>query len=588
MPIDYYARKAVRFDDDILICAGDVETDGLGGKLLMVQWGYMGQVFTASGPDMVEQFFNALLDMPKPAVWFLHFAQYDWRYFLEYIEEKGLLVEIGLRTESDIYEIRVKRNKGDAWSCMRDSYALWSHPLSKLADSFCPEIPKLEIDIANFNPNDPVHIEYAKRDVLILLLGLPRLFDMISEHFGVVPSATAAGTALKAWQKSLDKDLIFDCQPWGECEAFMRQGYYGGLVFLTSNIAHANCKTYDLNSSYPASMMEYGVPFGQPTYTTDFEDDYPGIYRVRVKTPDDLIVPILPARNERGAMRWYKGTFETVVTTQELKFAVEQGYEVLELFEGYFFEKTVFPFDDFIGLCRMIRKAFPGQTEEQVAKLMQNSLYGKFGSRRERTRLIHCKDLDEESLIGATPFDEAGHWYIKNELDELMRCMPQWAIFITANSRLRLLRQVYKIGPANVIYGDTDSITVKGGVEYEIDEGPEYGQWKLEKEWEIFRAIAPKVYSGILGADAGKKKKGDYMGAAKGLPRKGVGESQWRELLEQGHTSAETMSLASLKVAMKKGIEPAKMLTRKSSTLTNSMNFDALQSGDVRVKSANG
>ena len=592
MPVDYYARKAVRYDDDILVCAADVETANLGGKLLSVQWGYFGQVKISTSENMVQEFFEDFLNMPKPAIWYLHFAQYDWRYFLEYLESANLIVEIGLRTETDIYEIRCKRDEKDQWSVMRDSYALWSHSLEKLAKSFCPELPKLEIDIENFDPSNPDHITYAKRDVEILLVALPRLFDMIQTHFDVVPSATAAGTALKAWQKSLPKNKIFDCSKWNEKEQFIRQGYYGGLVFLTSNRATESCVTFDRNSSYPAAMMEFGVPIGNPNYTTDFEENYPGFYRVRIKAPDNLIIPIIAARNKKGAMRWYRGEFETVVTSQELQFATKHGYEIVDLYEGFFFETVEFPFTDFIDLCRIIRKTFPGAAEEQLAKLMQNSLYGKFGSRRDRTRLLHYSQLGDDDIFGVIPFDEAGKWYVKKELDEEMRCLPQWAAFITANARLSLLETAYKVGPENVLYGDTDSLTILAGHEKHIDSGSNYGQWKLEKEWEIFRAIAPKVYSGILGKDilnadgSVKIKKGTFLGAAKGLPKKGIGEKQWRELLENGETSAETKSLASLKIAMKKGVKEAETLTRKSSTLKNSMNFDLDEFGNVRVKYA--
>lgn len=581
MSKDYYGSGTLFHEDEILVCAGDVETEGLGGKLLMVQWGYLGQIFTASGPDMVEQFFDALLEMPKPAIWFFHFAQYDWRYFLEYLEHSGLMVEIAMRTETDIYEIRVKRTKNDSWCIMRDSYALWSHPLKKLAESFCPEIPKLEIEIEKFDPQKPDHIEYAKRDVQILMLGLPRLFDMIKEHFGVQPSATAAGTALKAWQKTLPKEENYDCSKYDASELFIREGYYGGLVFLTSNRAHENCITFDRNSSYPSAMLEHGVPTGKPIYTKEIEPGFEGMYRIRIHAPDDLIVPIIPCRNFRGAMQWRRGVFDTVVTNAEIEFALQHGYELIEVFEGFYFDHIAYPFNDFINLCRIIRNAFKGLTEEQVAKLLQNSLYGKFGSRRERTRLIHHSDLDEEALIGAMPFDESGLWYVKKELDEEMRCLPQWAAFITAKARLALLKEVYAVGPGNVLYGDTDSITIKANVDMsKLNIGNDYGQWKLEKEWEIFRAIAPKVYSGIL-------KDGTFKGAAKGLPRKGITENQWRGLLEEGHTTAETLSLASLKVAMKKGVKPATKLLRKSSTLENSSNFIE-ENGNIRVKFSHG
>lgn len=582
----YYAAKCVPPDDGILICAGDVETAGFGGELLSIQWGFMGQVFIDAGPDKLDNFFKDFLDRPKPAVWYFHFGQYDWRYFLEYFRTENLITEICLRTDTDIYEIRVKRNKTDDWSILRDSYALWPHKLKDLADSFCPELPKLGIDIEHFNPLNPEHIRYAKRDVEILLVGLPRLFDMLEDHFHVCASATTAGTAMRAWQKTLAKDKYYDASPYGVEELFIREGYYGGLVFLTSNNVHHNVITYDRNSSYPASMIKCGVPCGKPMKTAIYETDYPGIYRCRVRAPDDLIVPILPARNIQSAMRWYRGEFDTVVTTQELQFAAKHGYEIEEIYEGYFFESIEFPFNEVINLCREIRVAYKGKPEEILAKLIQNSLYGKFCARRERSRIL-TGDLSEEELAGCKPLDEFGYYYIKKELDEKMRCLPQWGVFITANSRLALLQQVYNIGPENVIYGDTDSITIKAGNEHGLDVGSEYGQWKREKVWETFRAIAPKVYVGVLAEAFKNHPAGSFMGAAKGLPQKGIVEQNWRDLLERGETRAATTSLDSLRVAMKKGVLPSRQLSRVSSSLDNSQNFIAV-GHDVRVKYPHG
>lgn len=583
MKTQYYAASNV-FEDDIIICGADTETEGLGGKLLMVQWGMLGKVYHDSSPQMMDNFFNVLLDYPKPCVWFLHNAQYDWRYMMEYIAQHKLITEICLRTEHDIYEIRVKRSDDDEWSVMRDSMALWPHSLKKLAQTFSPEIPKLNVDIINFDPQNPEHITYAKRDVQILLTALPRLFTLLQKHFGVTPSATTAGTSMRAWQKTIPKGQYFNSSKYDEKELFIREGYYGGLVFLTSNSVHHNCITYDRNSSYPASMLKYGVPYGEPAYTTEYEDDHPGIYRCRVTAPDDLIVPILPARNIRGAMRWYRGSFDTVVTTQELQFAAKHGYVIEEIYEGYYFSGMCFPFNDFIGHCRDLRNEFKNQPIEILAKLNQNSLYGKFCSRRERNRVVTIRDGIEDTI----PLDDYGYWYVKKELDDEMKCLPQWGVFITANSRLALLEQVYTIGPENVIYGDTDSITIKAGNEHGLDVGSEYGQWKREKVWKTFRAIAPKVYTGILGEDFKSHKAGEFMGAAKGLPQKGITEKQWSELLERGETRASTMSLDSLIVSIKKGVRPVRQLTRISSSLDNSQNFIDCGNGDVRVKYSHG
>jgi hypothetical protein len=213
---------------------------------------------------------------------------------------------------------------------------------------------------------------------------------------------------------------------------------------------------------------------------------------------------------------------------------------------------------------------------------MQNSVYGKFGSRRERFRLMAAHMMTEDEINDSEPWGDTGNWYVKRkELDEEMRCMPVWAVFITAHARLRLLQAVYSSGVENVIYGDTDSITLKAGPhESNIESGLEYGQWKREKEWKEFRAIAPKVYSGIL-VD------GKRIGAAKGLPRKNLDDGHWKSLLEDGRASAQALSLASLRVSLKtREIKPAHTLLRKSSTLTNSTNFEALQNGIVRAKIA--
>lgn len=574
--IDYYAAKALRGDDDIMVAAGDVETEGLGGKLLMVQWGVMGQIYTSSSENMVEEFFDFASQFPQPVVWYFHFGQYDWRYFLDYFVEYQIEIDIGMRSETDIYQIRFK-GADNKWCCLRDSYALWPSSLEKLADTFCPEIPKLEIDIENFDPKNPEHIAYARRDIEIILKGMPRLFDMLHEHFHVNAGATTAGTALKAWQKSLEFEEIYNSSAYGPQEEFIRQAYYGGLVFLTSTKIHENTETYDINSSYPDTMERYGVPYGRAASTTDYQQGKMGIYRCRVRAPDDLIIPIIPARDAKGNMRWYRGEFDTVCTNAELIFAAKHGYEIIEVYEGIVFEETVFPFSDFIWHCKTIRREFKGQPAEALAKLMQNSLYGKFGARRDRTsmRAAHC--MEDGDFLGAKPYDDAGNWYISKELDEEMRCMPAWAVFITAHSRLKLLSTVYAIGPENVLYGDTDSITILPGYSHMVDQGDEYGQWKKEKVWRQFRAIAPKVYAGIL-------EDGTFKGAAKGLPRKGITDRNWKELLEDGTSQATTLSLPSLRVAMKKGAAPAKELTRVSSSLRNSSNYLSLPNGDVRVK----
>lgn len=575
-----YCAANVRGDDEIIVGGFDTETDGLGGPLLMVQWGLFGRVYTDTSPRMLENFIDFIMEYPTPIVWYCHFAQYDWRYFMSLFAERKMDVQIHMRSDSAAYQITIKNARGKK-VIMRDSWALWPGTLDSLAKSFCPELPKLELDFnkVRFDPSNSEHIAYARRDIEILLCALPRLFTLLHRHFGVVPNGTTASTALKAWQSKIKPGEYFSGSQYNARELYIRSAYYGGLVFLTeTNIVH-DAVTFDRNSSYPASMCEFGVPSGKCYTTKEFQNDHMAIYTVRVRAPDNLIIPILPARNERGAMRWYRGEFTTTVTNRELVFAANNGYEVLEIIEGIAWEETIFPFNEFIELCKAIRKQYPGATEETLAKLMQNALYGKYGSRRERLRVFAEHNATEEDLDGAEPYGEDGLWYLKREFDEETLCKPEWSVFITAHARLALLQTAYSCGPENVVYGDTDSVTVRAGCFGGIDEGKEYGQWKREKEWTQFRAIAPKVYSGIL-------TNGKRIAAAKGLPKKGVSDETKRELLELGASRATVQSLDSLRVTLKNGVRPSKELSRASSTLAHSVNFEVLPNGKVRPKIA--
>ena len=567
-------------DEDILPLSFDTETDGLGGAILCITAYDFSDEHYYDGPSMVADFFALLIQFPYPFIWYAHNAQYDWRYFMEYIRENKILCDISMRNETDIYQIKLFIDGEKI--VMRDSLALFPGTLRQFADCFTPEIPKMSIDFdagERFNPDNPDHRAYALRDTAILRRGLPRFNAMLQRHFGVSMGHTTAGTAMKAWQASLPETDYYDVSVWGEQEEFIREGYYGGMVFLTRTDIIRNAETFDINSSYPDVMCRKGVPWGQCLSSDNWRGDRMGIFRVRVRTPSDLIIPILPHRDERGSMRWNAGEFDTVVTNAELQFAEQHGYEILEVYEGICWERRIFPFNAFVDKCKTIRTQFKGKPEETLAKLMQNSLYGKYGSRRERLT-VFCADSedDDENLIGSLPLDDEGYWYIKKEFAEDLRCIPSWAVFITAHARLHLLETVYAIGPENVIYGDTDSLTVLPGFSDYFDCGQDYGQWKKEKVWREFRALAPKVYAGIL--DDGR-----YKGAAKGLPKKKMGDDEWTHLLAGDRVSVDYVTLPSLRVAMSKGVMPAKPISRISTNIQNAENW-TLQGDRVRPKIA--
>lgn len=573
-----YQRKNVR-NSEIEFAAFDTETEGLGGKLLSIQCGCMDERNFFSGPNMLEKFFEFLRCYPKPVIHYAHFAQYDWRYILDYIEKNEIKCALSMRTERDIYQIKILGEKSSEDIIMRDSFALWPGTLKGLAESFCPDLPKLEIDIENYNPNNPDHREYAMRDIEILIVGLKRLDLMLREYMGVGVAATTASTAMKSWQNSLRSDEIYNGSRNGEIEDFIRSAYYGGIVFLTTTRLIVNCETFDINSSYPYVMSTMLMPDGVPVRSTRWNSAHFGIYKCVVRAPDNLVIPILPSRNKNGSMRWLSGEFETICTNVELIFAAKHGYEIIEITEGILFPLKVSPFSPFVEKCKSLRKEHKGQPPEQIAKLMQNSLYGKFGSRRERTELFHPENQQDE--LGAFPFNGSEYWFTRTQPnDEDMLVKPEWAVFITAFARLRLLETAYSVGIENIVYGDTDSLTVLAGNADKIDVGEDYGQFKLEKCWQSFRAIAPKVYVGILD-------NGEMKGRAKGMPKKSMGNQQWEELYERGVTVCDYDTLPSLFTHIKQSGSELKRVSRVSSSLNKSINFKSNDFGDVVPRRAN-
>ena len=594
---NYYAKSQVR-NKQILGAAWDVETEGMGGKLLSMQYGISAHdVIFDSSPDMIKNFFDYIYDYPSPYIWYAHYAQYDWRYITQYMLDNNIKFDLLMRSDNDIFEIRLEY-RGRRFT-MRDSYALINCSLSKMAESFCPELAKLEIDIENFDVNNADHIKYGKRDVEILLTAIPRAIDLFRTHFGIIPNATTASTALKAWQNTLSEEERYYGRNFNYLDEFIRAGYYGGIVFLTDTNVQYDVSTYDVNSSYPSVMVDCGVPEGMTMRSRDYRQYPVGMYRVRIKSPDNLIIPIIPARDNRGNMRWFCGEFETVCTGTELLFAEKNGYKVLEVFEGISWETIVYPFNAFIEKCKKMRVEYKGKAEEFLAKLMQNSLYGKTGTRRERKKIIITRFCEDESILeGATPIDAEGEFYSITEFADDMLCKPEWAAFITANARLKLLSNAYAVGPENVLYGDTDSLTIKKGYDEKIDVGSEYGQFKKEKTWSEFRALGAKLY-------AGHNDKSGWSGAAKGLTQKELilkdgklinangGEleqlknKRWQNILKNGSHEAFAHSLDSLKASLKNGVVSSTIRSRKSSDISNSCNFYLHENGKVGIKSAN-
>lgn len=566
----------------IVFAAFDTESDGLGGALLAGTttnpYGES-QYYTGSPEYICSMMFHDMWNHPNTrtanVIWYGHFAQYDWRYLIRYLlTQPDWHMDIALRTDTDIYQITVSRigQHGKTEKIiMRDSYAIFNTTLERFTAQFAPDHAKLHLDwnTTRFDPKNSEHIAYAIRDTESLRIALINFDAAVQADYGVPIKATFASTALAAWQQTLTDDEIYFPSD-GFVEEFARRAYFGGLVFITSNEVHTDCVTYDINSSYPDVMRRCGVPVGRWGQTTVLQFDAPAFYDVTVDAPAATIIPILP-RRVKGSIRWNTGTFRTVITNDELAFAMQHGYKLLQIHDGLQFEELGYPFTAFVDKAERIRAECKKTPRETVAKYMQNSLYGKFGSKRERNQMYVLAENElPQTGLDWQPWGDTGRLWVAVEEQEDMACRVEWAAWITAQARLHLLKTAYEVGPNICLYGDTDSLTLA----HESDRLPQsdaYGAWKIEKRWHSFRAIAPKVYAGCTATPAGPT----LQGAAKGLTAKATGAPEWRELLAGRRVEVEYESLSSLLCDLKKpSIIKSELKTRKSSTLENAKSYE--------------
>jgi hypothetical protein len=513
----------------------DVETDGLRGAL--TYWTAACECRpddVTTGRTAVELWRHVTAHSGREHanrdhVWWAHNGgEYDYLYLIDPIRGAvGAGTHVASPVTRDTTTIGWRVTTGRNRTDLRDSYAVLPASLKALAASLAPDLPKLDIGLADgvtFDPSDPVHREYAARDSVALLTVLTRFRETLAERFdGALPSWSAASTALRAWTLTLRPGERY---PPLQAQAvpLVRSGYYGGIVHLGSVEWHDDAVTLDVNSMYPTAMRDDGVPAGVPWRVGSWDRRRPGVYRATVHVSRETPFTFLGHRAKEG-LAWPTGTFTTVATSVELAAAEERGVKV-EVDGGIVWPRLVHPFSRYVDRIEAMRAE--GGASSTVGKLLGNGLYGKFGSRPVRDEWMLSAerpgpDWTPPPFDATDPDEVAAHAWLWVRTDQPLRApylLPHWAAWITASARLRLLALAEAVG--DVYYADTDSVTasaedVQAAIAAgRVTLGPGFGDVKVERRWSRFRALGPKVVQGV-DADTGEP-----VYKAKGIPRRQV------------------------------------------------------------------
>jgi hypothetical protein len=536
--------------------------------------------------DMVRAMFN---DQTIGWSWYCHNAEYDLKFIIPTLcelmdnqSEIQLIVQgnsgrtIGIKYKYPYLDQGLQRT--GICEC-RDTFPLMPSSLAKLTQAFHTEHQKLKIDFDGrpFDPSNEQDMIYLKHDIIGLAEVWRKYCEVLENVFECFPCWTAGSTAVAAWKHSIPEGIEYPNLPI-EIEEFVRKGYYGGHVFLTTVNEVEDCTYIDFNSMYP-SVMKLGVPFGIPVKTTEYRADLPGFWECWFSvSPETCKHPFIRYKTMSGSAAPY-GEFISVATSIEIEAAKKHGYTVVPI-RGMVFAKLCFPFNDFVDMCEKLRIKHKGDAIETVVKLTQNSLYGKFGTKRETVEYLITKNIPSPEWI---KFDDqihtADNWeylYAKKSRNRSPIIMPHWSAWITANARLKLMNAIWSFGEKNVVYGDTDSIVVKreAFIKSDLKPGVKYGDFKIEHDLLTFRAQAPKNYKGL-------ERDGKTLRKSKGIPAAAVKPEEHDKAICGEMVTVNCTFMNSILKMMKISADQWKKGTRSYSLFQNSENWCVLEDGSV-------
>jgi DNA polymerase type B, organellar and viral len=396
-------------------------------------------------------------------------------------------------------------------------------------------------------------IKYCKLDCHCLYEILVKFNELIFNEFKVninhKHSLTLPALAMRIYKSQFMPDNTI-YKILGEVESAIRQSYTGGAVevYIPHNRTSRfldNVKAffttlyyYDVNSLYPFVMAKTLMPVGKPVlFEGDIRHVEPkayGFFYCKITSPDNLDHPILQRKIKTSeGLRTIAGlgTWMGWICSTEMDNAIKFGYQ-FEILKGYQFE-TGKIFEAYIERMYNLRLQYEkGHPMNLIAKLLMNSLYGKFGMRLEST-IVEMFDTSSENelslfndlldIYGPTIKDWVkldNHYvtvrnnltnYSYNEKEDMYHGQDvNIAIASAITGGARVWMSVIKNSSLfKLYYSDTDSAVIDRPLP-SFMVGNELGQFKLEHV--ITRAVflAPKVYGLIT-------EKGEEVIKVKGL-----------------------------------------------------------------------
>ena len=450
----------------------------------------------------IEEFIEWCENLPTNDKVYFHNLRFDGSFIVQWLlrngykfaskpQEKASRTFTTLISDKSLwYQIEIFftiKGKNVKKITIQDSLKLIPLSVKAIAKSFQLPIKKGSIDygahdfLPEGSPLTPEEEEYLIHDIQIVEHALNFFKTQGLDRM------TIGGCALEEFKKLIKKKYFKMYFPPPFYDEDVRKAYKGGFTYLNPKFVNKNLKNMvvlDVNSLYPSVMRGCNgevLPYGTPIfYKGEYKEDtlYP-LYIQKIRCSFKLKPNKIPTIQIKHSMYYQGNQYLTssdgdrpilYLTSVDLKLFLEQ-YDVFdpEYISGWKFKgiNAGAIFGEYVDKWAEVTTYLAANKDKKIkskeegnhgmyliSKLLQNSLYGKFGS----AITVQSKEpyLDEDGKIHYRMSEE-------NKKEGVYIAM---ACFITAYSRLKTISAAQKItddyvsGKSKIqfVYADTDSL----------------------------------------------------------------------------------------------------------------------------------
>lgn len=477
--------------------------------------------------NTIEDFINWCSNPKENYVLYFHNLKFDGEYIFSYLLNNGytcikdkkerkdktfmcLISDTGQFYSIEIF-FSIKNDKHINKVTIYDSLKILNFSVEQIAKDFNLPIRKLEINYKEIREKGHVltseEIDYIRNDVEIMARALKIMFDEDLTKMTI-------GSDALANYKEINKrfNSYFPILPY-EIDKDIRKSYKGGFTYLNETYKEKETGAgivLDFNSLYPSVMMYEKLPFGEPIFFKG-QYEYDALYPLYIQTIScifelkDGMIPTIQIKNNLSFMpnEYVKSSNGDIVTLTLTSVDLELFFKHYNVYNpvyqnGWKFKGIKGLFCDYIN--KWSNKKIQAKKDNntalyRIAKLMLNSLYGKFGLNPDvRSKYPY---LNEDGIIKYGLYDPE----IRKPI-----YIPV-ASFITSLGRKRIIETSQKIKDYSIqkynkdlyVYSDTDSVHTLITNENELKHIIEIDDYKLgalKKESEFIRGkyIRQKCY----------------------------------------------------------------------------------------------